>query len=175
MREGILQGVVRTGDLMYDCFLQYRQKAKTEALDRLGVQSKQYVLATIHREENADNPQRVQSILRALTVLPLPVIFPVHPRTRPKVEAWLAGGESLGGVRLIGPVGYLEMLALETHARFILTDSEACSERRSSPGFQRHFARSPNGAKLRVAAGDDWREPIPLQFSRPMARWKRST
>ena len=108
-----MQGVVRTGDLMYDCFLQYRQKAKTEVLDRLGIQSKQYVLATIHREENADNPQRVQSILRALTVLPLPVIFPVHPRTRPKVEAWLAGGESLGGVRLIGPVGYLEMLALE--------------------------------------------------------------
>ncbi len=85
-----------------------------------------YVLATVHRPENTDNPERLAAIASALSASPLPVLFPVHPRTRPLLAA--AGLDSASAVRLVDPVGYLDMLSLQNDAAAIVTDSGGIQE-----------------------------------------------
>jgi UDP-N-acetylglucosamine 2-epimerase (non-hydrolysing) len=86
-----------------------------------------FVLATIHRPENTDHPERLAEIGSALSRSPLPVVFPTHPRTRPLlVEAGLGGDCS--SVTLMDPVGYLDMLALQRDASAIVTDSGGIQE-----------------------------------------------
>jgi UDP-GlcNAc3NAcA epimerase len=122
-REGLAARVVCTGDLMYDCFLAFWPKAKTEILTRLGLEAERYFLATIHRAENTNDPERFSSILEGLVALSLPVVFPVHPRARQSVEQFARQHGGLGTLRPQDPVGYLEMLALERYAQCIFTDS----------------------------------------------------
>jgi UDP-N-acetylglucosamine 2-epimerase (non-hydrolysing) len=86
-----------------------------------------YVLATIHRPENTDHPERLAEIAAALREVGLPVLFPVHPRTRPLLAlAGLPGAE--GNVQLVDPVGYLDMLALQRDAAAVITDSGGIQE-----------------------------------------------
>lgn len=86
-----------------------------------------YVLATVHRPENTIHPERLAAIVAALSESPLPVLFPVHPRTRPLLAA--SGlDESASCVRLLDPVGYLDMLALQRDAVAIVTDSGGIQE-----------------------------------------------
>lgn len=126
-REGITQGVHLVGDTMYDAVLQFGELARQRSriLERLGLTPKHYLLATVHRPYNTDNGENLRSILSAFVECGETVIFPVHPRTRARMaEAGVM--EMLEGapqVRLIEPVGYLDMLMLEQHARVILTDS----------------------------------------------------
>jgi len=124
-REGITQGVYLVGDVMYDAALQYLALAerKSRILERLGLKPKDYALATVHRAENTDDPQRLRAIfagLEAVVRAGLPVILPLHPRTRKQAESL---GLSPNGVRVLEPVSYLDMLLLEKNARVILTDS----------------------------------------------------
>jgi UDP-GlcNAc3NAcA epimerase len=80
-----------------------------------------YYLLTLHRAENTSNRQRLSSILKAVKCLDKPVLFPVHPRTR---QILAASGISLNGnIRAVPPLGFLEMIAMERHAKKILTDS----------------------------------------------------
>ncbi len=126
--EGIPEQKIRlVGDVMYDAALIYGEQAsqRTGVLDRLSLQPKQYLLATIHRAENTDEVRRLREIISALRDLArdLPVVLPVHPRTR-KVLVQMPGLNDTGGVlRGINPVGYLEMVALEKNAALIVTDS----------------------------------------------------
>jgi len=127
LREGILENKIHlVGDVMYDAALYYGAKAeqKSEILKRLGLSPKGYVLATVHRVENTDDPGRLGAILEALAEVhrELPVVFPVHPRTRKRAEAFGLGGY-LERVLAIEPVGYLDMVMLEKSARLIATDS----------------------------------------------------
>ena len=86
-----------------------------------------YVLATVHRPENTDNREHLAEIVAGLSALELPVLFPVHPRTRPLLaEAGL--DESGTQVRLVDPVGYLDMLALQREAAVVVTDSGGIQE-----------------------------------------------
>jgi UDP-N-acetylglucosamine 2-epimerase (non-hydrolysing) len=86
-----------------------------------------YVLATVHRPENTDHPERLAGIAAALAASPLPVLFPAHPRTRPLLAA--AGlSQHAGHVRLTEPVGYLDMLALQRGAAAVVTDSGGVQE-----------------------------------------------
>ncbi len=116
--------VAMVGDVMYDALLQNRQlaeKCARRTLERFSLTSKQYYLLTIHRAENTDDVERLRRILDAASALDLPVLFPVHPRTQQLLSASRA---SLNGhLRPVAPLGYLEMLAAEMHARKILTDS----------------------------------------------------
>jgi UDP-GlcNAc3NAcA epimerase len=123
VQEGLATRVVRTGDLMYDCFLAFGSKAKEDVLRRLGVEAGGYLLATVHRAENTDDRTRFHSILAGLVALPLPVIFPVHPRALAGVERFAHEYGGLGALRVHDPLGYLDMLALERHACCIFTDS----------------------------------------------------
>jgi UDP-N-acetylglucosamine 2-epimerase len=126
--EGIKQGVYQVGDTMYDALLQFIERAaeRSTILNDLGLNPKKYLLATVHRPYNTDAPDRLHNIMMALFDIGEPIVFPVHPRTRKKI-AKLSGlfkpSPSANSVRMIEPVGYLDMLMLEKNARLILTDS----------------------------------------------------
>ena len=125
--EGISNGVHQVGDVMYDSILFYAEKAKTieqKILERLDVQSKSYYLATVHRAENTDDSNRLRSIFHGfnnISVSECPTLLPLHPRTKKKLSE--LGLVCPNGVRIIEPISYLEMIALEQNARAILTDS----------------------------------------------------
>lgn len=122
--EGITDGVHLTGDVMMDAVLYNRRLAdeKSNVLERLELSSRSYVLVTLHRAENTDVPERLAGIVRALNQLSVPAVLPLHPRTRGKLEqTGLTIENPL--VHVIDPVGYLDMLQLESHAKKILTDS----------------------------------------------------
>ena len=125
-REGIDPSIVhRVGDVMYDAALFYASKVEkaSKIMRRLALKGTAYVLATIHRAENTDNPTRLHAVFDELTHVArhIPVVLPLHPRTRK--ELGQAAGESVGKLMLIDPVGYLDMVILERNARLIATDS----------------------------------------------------
>jgi UDP-GlcNAc3NAcA epimerase len=123
-REGIQSGVFLVGDTMFDAVRQFARIAEERStiLEQLNLTARTFLLATVHRAYNTDNPETLRGILTALTELKEPIVFPVHPRTREKINQL---GEGFGGsnLRLIEPVGYLDMLILERNARLVLTDS----------------------------------------------------
>lgn len=124
-REGITRGVYLVGDVMYDALLQYMELAERRStiLRDLGLEPRRYALATVHRAENTDDPARLGGILEGLhriVASGLPVVAPLHPRTRTAATRY---GLSLDGLKVLPPVSYLDMLMLEKHARVILTDS----------------------------------------------------
>lgn len=130
-REGIASDAdpqkrmaVFAGDVMYDALLQHLTLAELHAeeyLQEFELQTKGYYLLTLHRAENTNNRQRLASILKGVKSLDLPVLFPVHPRTK---QILAAAGLSLNGkIRPISPLGFLEMIAVEKNAKKILTDS----------------------------------------------------
>jgi UDP-N-acetylglucosamine 2-epimerase len=125
--EGICNGVFLVGDVMEDGFYEMAERAGgADVLEKIGSAAGEYYLATVHRAENTDDPNRLVSILSAFAALGERVIFPVHPRTRKKITDLVGTIHPLReakNVQLIDPVGYLEMVALEKHARMILTDS----------------------------------------------------
>jgi UDP-GlcNAc3NAcA epimerase len=125
-KEGITKGVHHVGDVMYDAALVFGDIAakKSQILTDLDIQPQKYLLATVHRAENTDVPDRLRQILSAFEQLDKPVIFPVHPRTRKKI-ADLSGWQDpcFKNIRCIDPVSFLDMVQLEKHAACILTDS----------------------------------------------------
>jgi len=126
--EGIRGDMVRqVGDVMLDAMLHYRTRAEgcSDVLSRLKLDPRGYVLATVHRSENTDDPSRLAAVLSGLGVLSevAPVVLPLHPRTRKLLTADGRLGSLPGRIRVIAPVGYLDMVMLESHAGLIATDS----------------------------------------------------
>lgn len=119
--EGMTRGVHLTGDVMYDATLQYASEAavRRPLSDLTAFGEKGYYLATVHRAENTDDPERLAAIVEGFGRLDAPVILPLHPRTRTRIET--DAFES--NVHVWEPVGYLSMLTLVQHARAVLTDS----------------------------------------------------
>ena len=122
-KEGITRGVVQSGDVMYDNALYFSPMAamQSDIIERMRLQPKHFVLATIHRPANTDNPENLQSIFRALETIAqtgMEVVVPLHPRTRERVR-----GLEFKSLRVIEPVGFFEMIQLEKHAAVVLTDS----------------------------------------------------
>lgn len=119
--------VVRSGDVMYDASLYYSKLVgQSDLLPRLDVTAGSYFLATIHRAENVDDAAKLGVIVEALAQCSQrqPVVWPIHPRTHKALrELKLLEGDRLANVRLIDPVGYLDMVQFEQHASVILTDS----------------------------------------------------
>jgi len=122
--EGISDGVHRTGDVMYDALLWARDRADPgELLDDLGLEPGEFVLATVHRPRNADDPERLTAILDALRTAPYPVVLPVHPRTKRSFEEFGVDFQADHGLHAIDPVGYLDFVGLLDAADRIVTDS----------------------------------------------------
>lgn len=115
------------GDVMYDVAMHHGKcvKAGTGLMAQLGLQPKGYVLATVHRAENTDHPERLAAIVDALiaTARQLPVVWPLHPRTRAVLQKAGKLDDMTEKLLLIDPVGYLDMVQLEKFAALIATDS----------------------------------------------------
>jgi UDP-GlcNAc3NAcA epimerase len=126
-REGIERNVHLVGDAMADVALAFAPVAEERSKARAehGVEPGGYLLVTAHRAGNVDDPDRLAKLVELLEALPEPAIFPLHPRTRRRLEeaALLERLESVPRVRLTPPLGYLDFLTLARHARAILTDS----------------------------------------------------
>ena len=122
--EGLAETKVRNvGDVMYDVALDAGSRAATEstALEDHGLEHKGFVLATVHRAENTDDPARLRAVVEGLSRVAgqMPVVFPVHPRTRPRLAAF----DLPPGLLLTDPIGYLDMARLEAAAAVVATDS----------------------------------------------------
>jgi UDP-GlcNAc3NAcA epimerase len=123
-REGIAGEPVRkVGDVMYDAVLAFTgiAEARCNPLGDHRLERNGYVLATLHRKENTDDPERLQQILDGLAQSNWEVVLPLHPRTRQRLAD--QGLQVRAPLRILDPVGYLEMLVLEKNARAIATDS----------------------------------------------------
>ena len=127
-REGISQEVHLVGDTMLDAVQQFTKIGEKQStiLKTLGINPKEYILVTVHRPYNTDNQNNFLSILSVFQQLDMQVIFPVHPRSRKKMIEF--GGDQLikhqkNNLKIIDPVGYLDMLVLEKYAHMIMTDS----------------------------------------------------
>ena len=119
------QNIYIVGDVMYDATLFYANIAKnTIFLKNWDLCEKNYVLCTVHRAENTDNPERLISIFSALQEIAksLPVVLPLHPRTQNLLKM-KGGSKLLESITILEPVSYLEMQRLEMGAKVILTDS----------------------------------------------------
>lgn len=118
-REGITRSVHLVDDVTCEAVSHFGPLAQDTILEELGLESGNYLLTTVHRPQNTDDPDNLSAILAAFSEMGEPVVFPVHPRTRQRMaEAGLSAS-----VQFIEPMGYLDMLALERNARLILTDS----------------------------------------------------
>ena len=116
--EGITKGVFRTGDVMLDASLFYRSKKKSE----LSLNTDNFILMTLHRAENTDDPKRLRAITDAINRIDeYKIILPIHPRTK-KIISKL-GIKLEKHVNVIDPVGFFDMLYLEENCSFVLTDS----------------------------------------------------
>ena len=121
--EGITEHVYKVGDVTYEASLYCSPIAedKSTIFEDMNLEKKHYYLATVHRPRNTDDDERLQSILNAFGRLEYPVVFLAHPRVRKVIEAGVCVVPE--NVRMALPVGYLDMLLLERHAKMILTDS----------------------------------------------------
>ena len=121
------------GNTMIDTLLDHRERAAAlKQWEHLGLEPHRYAVLTLHRPANVDQPEAFERIVRALEIVAreLPLVFPVHPRTRRMAEGFGLRGrlEAISGLRLLEPLGYLEMLSLAGHAALILTDSGGLQE-----------------------------------------------
>lgn len=119
--EGISNKVYWVGDVMLDAMLQYLPLGNSKVLARLGLEPGQYALVTVHRADTTTVPSRLKGIVGALNSVRETIVFPMHPRT--KMALAKVGAQFTPNVKLIDPVGYLDMLMLEQNARIIATDS----------------------------------------------------
>ncbi len=126
-REGAHGRVKLVGDVMADVSLAFASVAeeRSDALERYGVEPGEYLLVTAHRAGNVDDPERLLRLVGLLEALPGKAIFPLHPRTRARLEAagLLERLVAASGLEVTAPLGYLDFLKLARHARAILTDS----------------------------------------------------
>jgi UDP-N-acetylglucosamine 2-epimerase (non-hydrolysing) len=132
-REGVAEGkIFFVGNVMIDTLLAHRAKAEaSRILEDLGLAPGGYAVLTLHRPGNVDDPATLGRILDALEVVQrdLPIVFPVHPRTRKNLEgAGAARVAAMKNLRLIDPAGYLDFLRLMSAARLVLTDSGGIQE-----------------------------------------------
>ena len=122
--EGVTRNVYLVGDVMLDALRwaeqQFRRKP-SKIVEALNLGRKSYLVATVHRSENTDDKNRLRGILNAFNLLDEPLVFPVHPRTRKGIAE--IGFEPRAHMRLIDPVGYVDMIELISSARIVLTDS----------------------------------------------------
>lgn len=128
--DGRGQRVVLSGDVMYDNSMYFSAMAdvQSDIIERLGLRYRQFVLATIHRPANTDNPENLRSIFRALNDIAeqyqMDVVLPLHPRTRKMIgDLRLEIGDLSDRIRIIEPASFFEIIRLEKNAAIVMTDS----------------------------------------------------
>jgi UDP-GlcNAc3NAcA epimerase len=146
------QKIINVGDVMYDAMLHYKQKAlQCNTLKRLNLLSKDFILCTIHRQENTDKSERLKNIVDALARLSedIPIVMPIHPRTRGKISE-LSNSAKLDNFLVLEPLSYLEMLILQSNAKRIITDSGGLQK-------EAYFNKIPC---ITIRDETEWRETV---------------
>jgi UDP-GlcNAc3NAcA epimerase len=124
--EGRTNGVYNVGDIMYDAVMFFSETARKQStiLEELKVQEKGYILATVHRNFNTDHDERLEEILKALGQCSNAVVWPLHPRTRKMISQFgLDGYLQSSNIIVTEPLGYIDMIRLQSGAKVIVTDS----------------------------------------------------
>lgn len=158
-REGIpSQRIERVGNIMMDAYEMLRPRIEEKrAADALGLSPRGYGVVTLHRPENVDHPERLTTIVGALaeTARLAPLVFPVHPRTRARLESGGLGIrlESAPGVRLLPPLGYVSFMALVREAMFVITDSGGLQEETTYLGIPCLTLRAATERPVTVTQG----------------------
>ena len=138
LREGISPEKIRfVGNVMIDSLIHLLPQAETSGtLDQLGITSGRYIAVTLHRPSNVDDPKNLLRILKELESVAdqMPVIFPIHPRTRKMLDAQRSTMNNLK-TRIIDPLGYIDFLRLESAAALVITDSGGIQEETSFLGI----------------------------------------
>jgi UDP-N-acetylglucosamine 2-epimerase (non-hydrolysing) len=137
LKEGIDPAKVhRVGNIMIDTLMKHLPAAGPERLQsRFGLAPRSYAVLTLHRPSNVDDPAVLEGIMRAVRTIAadLPVVFPVHPRTRARFQN--ADGTTAPNLRLTDPLGYVDFLTLTAHASIVLTDSGGLQEETTALGI----------------------------------------
>ena len=161
VREGIPADRIHlVGNVMIDTLVRLLPAAEGLWADlsrRLGVGDAPYALVTLHRPSNVDDPQTLARIMETLVALSarLPIVFPVHPRTRSRL-ATMAGTSASGRIRFTDPLGYLEFLALQRYARVVVTDSGGIQEETTYLGVPCVTARKNTERPVTVTTGTNY-------------------
>ena len=159
LREGVdSRKIHMVGNVMIDSLEQCRPLwERSDAAARLGLQRGGYGVVTLHRPSNVDDPAMLRGLVKALAEVGrrLPLVFPVHPRTRARLEAMEADAESLvrGGAHFIAPLGYLDFVGLVAGARLVLTDSGGLQEETTSLGVPCLTLREQTERPITVTQG----------------------
>jgi len=156
--EGIDESRIHyVGNTMIDSLRRFEGAARArEAWGPIGVEPGKFVLVTLHRPSNVDDDQRLEAIVEALVELAqsVPVVFPIHPRTRARLDADRAGERlTAAGVLCLAPLGYLDFLSLELSAGAVLTDSGGIQEETSALGVACYTLRANTERPITLSAG----------------------
>lgn len=174
-RESPAGTVELVGDVMVDVALAAKARAleRTDVLDKYGLRRREFVLATAHRAGNVDDPGRLLKLVELLLAIPVPVMLPLHPRTRSR----LAAAELLGRLEraehliLTPPLGYLELTALLHNARAVMTDSGGLQKEAYLAGVQCVTLRPSTEWPETVEHG--WNVLVDLDAERALAALER--
>jgi UDP-GlcNAc3NAcA epimerase len=152
--------IVPVGDVMYDAALYFAEKATEQShiLDVLALTNKKYILATLHRAENTDTQAILHAVFQSLERLcnTLPIIMPLHPRTRKLLEQTKIISFTDTPIHIIEPIGFLDMLTLEKNAALIMTDSGGIQK-------EAFFYKVPC---LTLRSETEWVETVQLGWNR---------
>jgi len=155
LREGIDSSrIVRVDNAMIDTLRTHLDQARARGVvERMGLTPSSFALVTLHRPSNVDDPAQLSRLLDALAQVSsrLPVVFPVHPRTRARISA--LGSSVSPALRLVEPLGYLDFLALEADARVVLTDSGGIQEETTALGVPCLTLRTSTERPITVTEG----------------------
>ena len=167
LHEGVHPSrIVFVGNVMVDSLLQGLQRARQELTrEQVGVREREYALVTIHRPSNVDQPDRLTSVMAALGRIAsdMPVIFPVHPRTRQRLTS--RDLDALGAVRLLEPLPYHAMLGLVAGARVVITDSGGLQEETTALGVPCLTVRENTERPITVTEGTNRLAPDPGELA----------
>lgn len=156
-KEGITEGVYFVGDVMYDLFLEMENRFRYEVFEELNLKENDYVLVTLHRDFNVDDPVKLEKILSHLKKVSREkrVVFPIHPRTKKRVKEFRLEG-LLEGIEVIDPVDYLNLMGLVKRCWKVVTDSGGLQK-------EAYFARKQ---AVVVMPDTGWRELVETGWNR---------
>lgn len=164
-REGVAGRVEVVGDVMVDVAQLVRPRAEADGapLATAGVEAGEFLLVTAHRAGNVDDPARLGKLVDLLLAVPGPVVFPMHPRTRARLEQSGDIERLEQGVRVLPPLGYVPFTALLTRARAVLTDSGGVQKEAYLAGVRCVTMRDTTEWVETVESG--WNELVDLDVS----------
>src|SRR5262249_44919881 len=138
LREGVSKEKIHlVGNIMIDTLMRHLPSARLDRIaDRIKVEDRKFAVLTLHRPSNVDDPTALEGILQALATISadMPIVFPVHPRTRERLRTFGMNG-LLDRLVMTEPLGYIDFLSLTSHARIVLTDSGGLQEESTALGI----------------------------------------